>query len=70
MDAALRRVVHAGVPITDAATALSTTPARVLGVGDRVGELVPGVAADLLVLGPELCVDGIMIGGEWHRKPF
>ncbi|SHM97877.1 N-acetylglucosamine-6-phosphate deacetylase [Cryptosporangium aurantiacum] len=68
-DAALRRAVDAGVPLLDVVTALSATPARAIGIGDRVGALVPGLAADLLVLGPGLEIDGVMVGGSWLRAP-
>ncbi|MFI5958442.1 N-acetylglucosamine-6-phosphate deacetylase [Cryptosporangium sp. NPDC051539] len=64
-DAALRRAVDAGVPLIDAVTALSSTPARAIGIANRVGALVPGLDADLLVLGPDLEVDAVMIGGGW-----
>jgi len=68
-DAALRRAVDAGVPLLSAVTALSSTPARALGIGDRVGALVPGLSADLLVLGSHLEIDGVMVGGTWQRAP-
>lgn len=68
-DAALRRTVDAGVPMTEAVTALTSTPARALEIGDRVGALVPGFAADLLVLGPGCGIDGVMVGGRWLRAP-
>jgi N-acetylglucosamine-6-phosphate deacetylase len=68
-DAALRRAVEAGVPLLDAVTALTGTPARALGIADRVGALVSGHTADLLVLGPRLDVDGVMVAGRWQRAP-
>lgn len=68
-DAALRRAVDAGVPLTEAVTALTATPARALGLGGRIGALVPGHAADLLVLGSELEVDGVMVDGRWEHAP-
>lgn len=70
LDSALRRVVNAGVPMTDAVTAISTTPARVLGLDDQLGALAPGLAANLLVLDADLMVEGIMADGEWERKPL
>ncbi|GAA0270266.1 N-acetylglucosamine-6-phosphate deacetylase [Cryptosporangium japonicum] len=68
-DAALRRTVDAGVPVAEAVTALTSTPARALGLGHRIGALVPGFTADLLVLGPGLEIDGVMVSGAWHRAP-
>jgi N-acetylglucosamine-6-phosphate deacetylase len=70
LDSALRRVVSAGVPIVDAVAALSATPARVLGLADEVGALVPGLAANLLILDADLAVEGIMVDGDWERKPL
>ena len=50
MDLAVRNVVeHAGVPLEDALVAASTTPASVLGLGDR-GVIAPGRRADLVLL--------------------
>lgn len=68
-DAALRRAVDAGVSLLNAVTALTATPARALGIADRVGALVPGLSADLLVLGPGLEIDGVMVAGSWQRAP-
>jgi len=70
LDSALRRVVSAGVAIVDAVAALSATPARVLGLADEVGALVPGLTANLLVLDADLAVEGIMVDGDWERKPL
>jgi N-acetylglucosamine-6-phosphate deacetylase len=70
LDSALRRVVNAGIPIEDAVTALSATPARVLGLSDQVGALSPGLTANLLVLDADLGVEGIMVDGDWERKPL
>ena len=45
--------------------AASTTPARVLGIGDRVGSIEPGKDADLVVLDHDLRVEAVMSGGVW-----
>jgi N-acetylglucosamine-6-phosphate deacetylase len=64
MDAAVRHAVHAvGIPITEAATAAATTPARVLGIADRTGSIHPGRDADLVVLTADLRVRTVMVGG-------
>jgi N-acetylglucosamine-6-phosphate deacetylase len=66
MDAALRRVVErAGVPLPIAVTSATRTPARALGLGDRVGTLTPGLRADLVVLDDHLRVTRVMRGGRW-----
>jgi N-acetylglucosamine-6-phosphate deacetylase len=65
MDAALRQAVAAGVALPDASAMASTTPARVLGLDDRVGALEAGLRADLVVLSPDLHVTRVMRAGAW-----
>jgi N-acetylglucosamine-6-phosphate deacetylase len=65
MDAALRVAVSAGVPVADAARSLSSTPARLLGLHERIGALEPGMDADLVVLDTDLHVEAVMTKGEW-----
>lgn len=67
MDAALRRAVRAGVPLVDAVRMAATTPARAIGLGDRVGALTPGLRADLVMLDPNLHVQRVMRAGTWLR---
>jgi len=64
MDAAVRNVVdHAAVPIGQAITAASTTPAGLLGLTDR-GTIEPGRRADLVALTPSLEVEAVWVGGD------
>ena len=49
MDRALRNLLSLGLPLAEAARRCSTLPADYLGLADR-GQLVPGAAADLVVL--------------------
>jgi N-acetylglucosamine-6-phosphate deacetylase len=66
MDNALRNTVHSvGIPIEEAAISASLTPARALGLGDRVGSLEPGKYADLVVLDDDLRVLAVMRRGQW-----
>jgi len=65
MDLALHRAVAAGIALPDASAMASTTPARVLGLGDRTGALSAGLAADLVVLSPDLEVKRVMRAGRW-----
>ncbi len=65
MDAAFRRAVHAGIPITDACRMASTTPARTIGLEKTLGALAPGLRADLVVLDAELRVVRVMRAGSW-----
>ena len=66
MDQAFRNTVReVGVPIEQAAVSASLTPARALGLADRVGSLEPGKSADLVVLDDDLRVEAVMRRGEW-----
>lgn len=64
-------VEHGGVPPDEALMVAvrqaSINPARALGMADA--GLVPGTRADLVVLGPELSVKGVMRQGQWIVEP-
>jgi N-acetylglucosamine-6-phosphate deacetylase len=76
MDQALRNLVSlVGVPLADAVTMLATTPARVAGVAERKGRLLPGYDADFVVLNADLQVIATYCRGqlahataEWHDR--
>jgi len=57
-------VVEAGIPLVDAVTAASRTPARTLGLDD-VGTLETGRLADVLVVDDDLAVRAVMRRGQW-----
>ncbi|OBJ39895.1 N-acetylglucosamine-6-phosphate deacetylase [Mycolicibacterium mucogenicum] len=68
--ATMDRVFRAAVPnpasdtqLLAAAAMTATTPARAVGLS-RVGSLAPGLAADLVMLGPDLDVVAVMADGE------
>jgi N-acetylglucosamine-6-phosphate deacetylase len=61
----VRRAVTAGLPVPVAAAAASTTPARVLGLADRLGALRPGLTANLVVCDDNLAVRAVMLRGHW-----
>jgi N-acetylglucosamine-6-phosphate deacetylase len=65
MAGVVRHAVAAGLPVTDVAAAASTTPARVLAIGDRTGALRPGLDADLVVCDEEFGLRAVMRHGEW-----
>lgn len=66
MDNALRNTVRtAGVSLADAAISASLTPARALGIADRVGSLETGKQADLVILDEDLRVRSVMRKGAW-----
>jgi len=65
MDAVLRRAIGAGLPVPDAVAAASATPARVLGIGDRVGALRPGLAANMVITDEAFRLRAVMRHGQW-----
>ncbi|GIE97967.1 N-acetylglucosamine-6-phosphate deacetylase [Paractinoplanes rishiriensis] len=65
MDAALRNAVAAGISLPDAAAMAATTPARALGLDDRLGALEAGLRADLAVLDANLQLKRVMRAGTW-----
>ncbi|MDP4510914.1 N-acetylglucosamine-6-phosphate deacetylase [Nonomuraea turcica] len=70
MDVAFRRAVReVGMSLPDAVQVASLTPARVLGLSDRIGSIAVGKAADLVVLSDELEVAGVMKDGVWVTEP-
>jgi N-acetylglucosamine-6-phosphate deacetylase len=70
MDNALRNAVRlAGVSLVDAAVSASLTPARALGLAERIGSLEAGKQADLVVLDEDLRVASVMRTGEWIEAP-
>ncbi len=60
-DAALRTAVAAGVPLTEAVVALTSTPARAIGRHD-LGSLAVGSTADVVLLGADLHVRRVWTG--------
>ncbi len=51
------------VPLREAISMMTLTPARILGLSEKKGQLIPGGDADLLVLSETLQVDKVFIGG-------
>ncbi|SEG99638.1 N-acetylglucosamine-6-phosphate deacetylase [Nonomuraea solani] len=70
MDVAFRRGVQdMEMSLPDAVQVASLTPARVLGLADRIGSIAVGKAADLVVLSDSLEVDGVLKDGVWITEP-
>ncbi|MCX5411032.1 N-acetylglucosamine-6-phosphate deacetylase [Streptomyces sp. NBC_00059] len=70
LDTAFRRAVTIDrIPVEDVVRSISATPARLLGLYDRVGSLDPGKDADLVVLDADFALKGVMRRGEWIVEP-
>lgn len=71
MNRALQICVEkAGIPLADAVRMVSTTPARVLGLGTRKGVLAPGYDADVTVLGADFTVRAVLARGRFIVGPY
>jgi N-acetylglucosamine-6-phosphate deacetylase len=68
MDRAVATLVAAGVPLVDAVTAATLTPAGALGIGHK-GRLVPGADADLVVLDGGLLAVATVVAGRVVHDP-
>jgi N-acetylglucosamine-6-phosphate deacetylase len=65
IDVLRRTVLNAGVPLSDAVTAATATPARLVGLDHEVGDVVPGRRADLLITDDDLRPRAVMRAGRW-----
>lgn len=64
-DVALRNAVtRAGLTLPEAVAALTSVPAAALGLGDQLGRIAPGFAADLVALSPSLEVQRVWGAGR------
>jgi N-acetylglucosamine-6-phosphate deacetylase len=69
MASAVRNAVRlADIPLEDALTAASLTPARFLGLESERGAIVPGARADFVALDAELGVVGTWVDGEFEAQ--
>jgi len=69
LGAALQYAVDdAGWPVADALMSATATPARALTLGDR-GRIERGLRADLVLLDAGLEVRGVLMLGQWIRRP-
>jgi N-acetylglucosamine-6-phosphate deacetylase len=65
MDQVARNVVRLGLaPLGEAARMASTNPAAALGLGQRLGRIAPGFAADLVALNDGLEVTMTFVAGQ------
>jgi N-acetylglucosamine-6-phosphate deacetylase len=63
MIEAVRHLHQLGVPIEDAVSAATVTPARILG-DPSLGRIEVGAAADVVVLDDRLEIERVLVGGE------
>ena len=68
----LRETIKQGLTEDEALAALTTTPATLLGVDDRVGEIKPGMIANLVVVDGALfdkdaTIDEVWVAGARHE---
>jgi N-acetylglucosamine-6-phosphate deacetylase len=65
----VRHLVEAlGVPLADALRMATSTPARLLGIDGRYGQLGKGHSADLLHLGDDLAVHATFLAGRLDQS--
>ena len=63
----LRRAVSFGVPLEAAILAATAVPARVIRRDGEIGALIPGLAADLVVLDKDLSLRAVFVDGDCVR---
>ena len=59
----LQNVVSFGLPLEDAITAVTLTPARAIRMDDKIGSLAVGKCADLVLLNSDLTLDSVYVDG-------
>lgn len=66
MGSAVRRAVRdVGLSVEAAVVMASSTPARLVGLADRVGAVAAGLDADLVVLDADFMVERVLAKGSW-----
>ena len=64
-DRLLRTVMtQTDIPLTDALQMMTSTPARIMGVGNRKGTLTPGYDADLVIMDRQYNVRLTIVNGR------
>ena len=65
LNVALRNLIaFSECSLAEALPTVTTTPAKLLGLADRQGQLAPGYLADLVLLSPEFDVVLTVVGGQ------
>ena len=64
-DRLVRNMVNmAGVPLTDAVRMMTGTPARILGIENQKGSLIPGKDADIVIFDDDIQVQNTIVNGK------
>src|SRR5258708_6307014 len=64
-DLLVRNMIQlADVPLCDAVRMMTSTPAVIMGVGDRKGSLIPGKDADLVLFDDQIDIHCTIAGGR------
>lgn len=61
---AVQYMLSLGVPLADTLKMATQTPARLIGLEDKIGALRPGYPADFVHLGPDHRLLGVFYGGK------
>jgi N-acetylglucosamine-6-phosphate deacetylase len=64
-DRLVRTMINvAGVSLQDAVTMMTKTPARIFGIGNRKGALLPGMDADVVIFDEDVNVNATIVQGR------
>jgi len=64
-DRLVRVMYHeAGIPLADCVRMMTLTPAKVVGMADRIGSIVPGKAANLICFDEQIHISAVMVQGK------
>lgn len=65
LDTALINLMQfTGCTIMDALPTVTANPAKLLGIADQIGALIPGFVANLVLLSPDLTLMTTVVNGE------
>ena len=62
-----KNVMSYGVKVEQAIAAATINPAKAMGLEDKIGDIRPGMLADLLVVTPDFDLKQVYVGGK-RRK--
>ncbi|MYB64440.1 N-acetylglucosamine-6-phosphate deacetylase [Candidatus Poribacteria bacterium] len=65
----VRNVIEWGYSLEETLTMATLTPAKNLGVDDRIGSIAPDKAADLVIVDKELNVQSVILRGKVVKTP-